>query len=209
MPQEIGRKGKRAGLLESQGRAADRSVADPEPGGPEPLVPAAGHAWAAAGRRAGPREGRMGPSPRGPVPAARAAPARRQPLLRVRRGLGLRPALAQHALGVREQLVVDIRRLGRTDIAEAAWPASTDSCRSSRPLLVPGRETRRRRSRVSCGVPCGGGTTIALIGPSVRARCARYGTRCAGRAQGSDRGGSRTRTEASRASPRRCSRTGT
>ena len=29
-------------------------------------------------------------------------------------------ALAQHALGVREQLVVDIRRLGRTDIAEAA-----------------------------------------------------------------------------------------
>jgi SAM-dependent methyltransferase len=29
-------------------------------------------------------------------------------------------ALAQHALGVQEQLVVDIRRLGRTDIAEAA-----------------------------------------------------------------------------------------
>ena len=141
MPQETGRKGKRAGLLESQGRAADRAVAGPEPGGPEPLVPAASHARAAAGRRAGPREGRLGPSPRGPVPAARSTPARRQPILRVRRGLGLRPG---------------------------PGPARAGGPRATRGRHPPPRPNRHRRSRSRQPRPAHAGVLRRVRCPGAR-----------------------------------------
>ncbi len=58
-------------------------------------------------------------------------------------------ALAQHALGVRAQLVVDIRRLGRTDIAEAAIASLDRLMPEFSAASGAGGRARRPRSRFS------------------------------------------------------------